>query len=122
MHRRTESKDIYPGYFDLTAGGVNGVGESYAECAARELDEELGITASPIYRFTQRYDGPEGPCFGGVFDVVRDGEVRWQPEEVVWGEFKPVDEVERMIASERFCPDALVMFERWLTARPRSSG
>ena len=28
VHRRTETKDVYPGFFDVTAGGVNGAGES----------------------------------------------------------------------------------------------
>ena len=119
VHRRTDSKDVYPGYHDVVAGGVNAPGETYDESAARELEEELGVTARPTYRFTGRYDGPDGRCFGGVYDVVWDGPIVWQPEEVVWGEFLPFDAVDAMIARERFCPDGLEMFERW--RRDRSS-
>ena len=89
------------------------MGETYEVCAAREVEEELGITARPVYRFTHRYEGPDGRCFGGVFDVVWDGPIRWQPEEVAWGTFLSLDDVDAMIERERFCPDWLEVFERW---------
>lgn len=113
VHRRSEAKDVYPGYYDVIAGGVNDVGESYEACAAREIREELGITARPTYRFVHRYDGPDGRCFGGVFDVVWHGPIVWQPTEVEWGSFVPLDEVDAMIKRERFCLDSLEVFERW---------
>ena len=113
VHRRTETKDVYPGFHDVVAGGVNGVGETYDASAAREVEEELGITATPTYRFTQRYEGPDGRCFGAVYDVEWDGPIVWQPEEVAWGTFLPFEEVDALIARERFCPDGLEMYERW---------
>jgi hypothetical protein len=45
--------------------------------------------------------------------VVWGGPIRWQPEEVVWGAFLPLPEVDAMIARQRFCPDGLEVFERW---------
>jgi 8-oxo-dGTP pyrophosphatase MutT (NUDIX family) len=113
VHRRTDTKDVYPGFYDVCAGGVNGAGESYEACAARELQEELGVSATPTFRFTHRYSGPSGEAWGGVFDVVWDGPILWQPEEVVWGAFLPLAEVDSLIARERFCPDGLEVFERW---------
>lgn len=112
-HRRTETKDVYPGFLDVTAGGVNAAGESYDDCARRELEEELGVVAEPVFRFLHRYDGPSGHVWGAAYDVVWDGTIRWQPEEVVWGEFVSLGEVDAMIARERFCPDGLEVFERW---------
>ena len=117
VHRRTATKDVYPGYFDVCAGGVNAAGESYAVCAARELEEELGVRATPTFRFEHRYSGPSGQVWGGVFDLVWDGPIVWQPEEVVWGAFLPLHEVDAMIAREPFCPDGLEVFERWRHAR-----
>ena len=113
VHRRTETKDVYPGFFDVCAGGVNAAGESYQVCAGRELEEELGVRAAPAFRFEHRYSGPRGQVWGGVFDVVWDGPIVWQPEEVVWGAFLPLLEVDAMIERERFCPDGLEVFERW---------
>ena len=117
VHRRTETKDVYPGFFDVTAGGVNAVGETYDQAAAREVAEELGVLATPTRRFVERYDGPDGRCFGAVYDVVWDGPIVWQPEEVAWGDFLAVDQVEELLGRERFCPDALVMFDRWRRQR-----
>ena len=117
VHRRTTTKDVYPGFHDVVAGGVNAAGESYDQCAAREVREELGVAARPAYRFTQRYDGPDGRCFGGVYDVVWDGPIVWQPEEVVWGAFLPLEGVDALVARERFCPDGLEMFDRWRRER-----
>ena len=113
VHRRTDTKDVYPGFFDVCAGGVNAVGESYEGCAARELAEELGVSATPAFRFMHRYSGPSGDVWGGVFDVVWDGAIVWQPEEVVWGAFLPLPEVDAMIAGEPFCLDGVEDFARW---------
>jgi len=118
VHRRTETKDVNPGFYDLSAGGVNAVSEAYEACAAREVREELGVTTPPTFRFTHRYSGPDGEVWGAVYDVLFDGPIVWQPEEVVWGAFLPMDEVERMIARERFCLDGLEMFERWRRLDP----
>ncbi|HWC44065.1 MAG TPA: NUDIX domain-containing protein, partial [Actinomycetota bacterium] len=43
VHRRTDDKDVYPGMYDMTAGGVLAAGETYLEAARRELAEELGV-------------------------------------------------------------------------------
>ena len=38
------TKDVYPGYWDLAAGGVVLAGESYEESAVRELRRGVGGT------------------------------------------------------------------------------
>jgi len=113
IHRRTDTKDVYPGFYDVGAGGVNAAGESYEGCARRELEEELGVSAEPVFRFLHRYEGPSGRVWGGAFDVVWDGPIVWQPSEVVWGAFVPLVEADAMIAREPFCPDGLEVFGRW---------
>lgn len=113
VHRRTDTKDIDPGSFAVTAGGVNSVGESYDACAIREVAEELGVNAIPTFRFKHRYEGPVGRCWGAAYDVVWDGQIRWQPAEVAWGDHRTLEEVDAMIGREPFCPDGLEVFERW---------
>src|SRR3546814_13756089 len=44
VHRRTLSKAIYPGFWDVAAGGMVQASETYAESATRELAEELGVS------------------------------------------------------------------------------
>jgi 8-oxo-dGTP pyrophosphatase MutT (NUDIX family) len=118
VHRRTTTKDVYPGSYDVCAGGVNAAGESFDACAARELREELGVGATPTFRFRHRYSGPSGQAWGGVYDVVWDGPIVWQPEEVTWGAFLPPPRVDELIARESFCPDGLEVFERWRRLEP----
>ncbi len=122
VHRRTDTKDVYPGSYDVTAGGVCAVGESYDDGAARELYEELGVTARPTFRFRHRYDGEDGHVFGAVYDVVWNGPIRWQPSEVAWGAFEPVERIDARIATDPFCPDGVEVYRRWLQVRGGAEG
>ena len=45
LQRRSLLKDSCPGLWDSSAAGHLDVGESYADCATRELEEELGVRA-----------------------------------------------------------------------------
>jgi 8-oxo-dGTP pyrophosphatase MutT (NUDIX family) len=57
VHRRTATKDIFPGMHDAFAGGVVLAGEQPGAAAARELTEELGVSAPelrPLLRFWYR--------------------------------------------------------------------
>ena len=113
VHRRTDTKDAYPGFFDVVAGGVNAVGETFDACAAREVREELGVTATPTFRFVHRYEGPDGRALGGVYDVVWGGPIRPQESEVAWGAFMTLEEVDALIAREPVCTDSLEVYARW---------
>ena len=121
VHRRTPTKDAYPSFYDVCAGGVCAVGEPFDDCAARELEEELGITTRPAFRFLHRYEGPDGRALGAVYDVRWDGPIRHQEAEVAWGAFEPVDRIEERIRRDPFCPDGLEVYGRWLEDR-RSRG
>ena len=45
VHRRSDWKDVWPGYWDLAFGGVLQPGEDWIDGARRELAEEAGIEA-----------------------------------------------------------------------------
>lgn len=49
LQKRAATKDAYPGAWDLGATGHVDPGESYDEAARRELREELGIAAEPVF-------------------------------------------------------------------------
>lgn len=94
VQKRTLTKDLYPGYFDLAAGGVVVEGESYEDSAEREAEEELGIRGTPIEpQFDFYFEDAGNRCFGRVYSCVCEGPFRLQPEEVVSVEFRPLDEV-----------------------------
>ena len=94
VQRRTDTKDMYPGYFDLAAGGVVLEGESYAESAEREAAEELGIRDTPLVeRFEFYYEDNKNRCFGKAYTCTFEGPFSLQPEEVISAEFRELSEI-----------------------------
>ena len=108
VHRRTLSKALYPGFWDVTAGGMVGPDESYAEAAARELHEELGIGGVPLHEHGRFFfDEPGNRLWGAVFSAVSDEPLALQPEEVLEACFMPVQSVLTHCQHEAYCPDSL---------------
>jgi 8-oxo-dGTP pyrophosphatase MutT (NUDIX family) len=114
VQKRTLSKDIYPGYYDVAAGGVVLAGETYEESAERELAEELGIRQVPLRRHFDFYhrDGTN-QVWGRVYDCRFDGEMVLQEEEIESGCFYPVPAVLDLSRSKPFTPDGLYVLRRY---------
>lgn len=113
VQRRTAIKDYCPGMLDPMAGGVVQFGEPIDVNAAREAEEEMGISGVPLTYVTTFYYGDErSRVFGGMFECTYDGPLRLQPEEV--------NEVLEMSADEilarrgEFTPDGIHAFEIYL--------
>lgn len=114
VHRRTLSKALYPGYWDVAAGGMVQEGEDYALSAARELEEELGIAGVPLREHGRFYfDEPGNRLWGAVFSAVSDAPLRLQPEEVMEARFMSLDEAQ---ALENCCPDSLKALRLYLAS------
>ena len=112
VQRRTPTKDLYPGYYDLAAGGVVCVGESYEDSAVREAREELGITDVPLQsRFKFYFEDDDNKSWGMVYTCTCDGPFLLQEEEVESGEFVAVDTVLSGGVSP-VTPDTLAVLER----------
>ncbi|MEW9681478.1 NUDIX hydrolase [Pseudomonas sp. TE50-2] len=117
VHRRTLSKALYPGYWDVAAGGMVGVQESYAESAARELAEELGVSGVELrFHETFYFEQPGNRLWGAVFSAVWDGALRLQPEEVSEARFISVEQALAESATLPYCPDSLVALQRYQAA------
>jgi 8-oxo-dGTP pyrophosphatase MutT (NUDIX family) len=113
VHLRTPTKDVYPSHWDPCAGGVLVPDEDFATGAARELAEELGVTAPLEELFPFRWEDPHNVVHGMVFRAVHDGPFRLQPEEVVRGDFLPLEMVEERARWEPFCPDGLAVVQEY---------
>nr|WP_246325460.1 NUDIX domain-containing protein [Dissulfurirhabdus thermomarina] len=124
VHRRTRTKDVYPGCHDVAAGGVVLEGETYEAAAARELAEELGIRGVALdRRFDFEHREAGNHVFGRVFTCVHDGPVVLQPEEVESGAFMEIPEVLAMAArGEPFTPDGLAALRRLLAEAGEGPG
>ena len=117
VHRRTLSKALYPGYWDVAAGGMVLEGESYAESAARELAEELGIEDAQLVEHAHfLYDAPESRLWCMAYSAVSDAPLRLQPEELLEARFTPIDEVLAETQHLPYCPDSLAALQRYLAA------
>ncbi len=85
VHRRTDSKDLFPGAHDCLAGGVLLAGETPEEGARRELEEELGIAGVALGPVTQgRYADDKTRYIAHVYEITWDGPIVHQADEVAW--------------------------------------
>lgn len=113
IQKRTATKDIYPGYWDLAAGGVVQAGESYLESAARELREELGVAGVKLKRlFDQYFEDEHNKVWGRIFTCVHNGPFTLQAEEIDYGRFIPLSEIEALHRSEPVTPDGMTLLRR----------
>lgn len=112
LQKRASTKCVQPGKWDSSVGGHLLPGESYEAAAKRELEEELGITAS------------RPPKAGGIeylhdyvwrseietehvrtFRVVSDGPFRLHPDEIAEGRFWSERELRETAGSGVFTPN-----------------
>jgi isopentenyldiphosphate isomerase len=113
VHLRTTTKDVYPSHWDVCIGGVVAAGESFDDGAARELEEELGVSAPLERLFAFDYADPATVVQGMAYRTRHEGPFRLQPEEIVRGEFATLDDVVERAHWAPFCPDGLLVLRRY---------
>ncbi len=112
VQHRTATKDVYPSYWDLAAGGVVLDGESYEESAVRELEEEMGIRGVPLEPWFDFYFEGAGKCWGRAFSCVWDGPIVPQVEEVQSVTLVDVETVLAGWDGRPMTPDSLMALRR----------
>lgn len=115
VQKRTLSKDIYPGYYDIAAGGVVLSSETYEESARRELHEELGITAELEFLFERYFADDTNKVWGRVYRCRHEGPFALQESEVESGAFMTPAEI--MASPARFTPDGLAILAELMAGR-----
>ena len=109
VHRRTDTKRIFPSLYDMFVGGVSTAGEDARVTASREVAEELGLSLcdddesssnghlskEPILQCVvcTAYNRCVVDLFAYCMDTTKE-QVHWQEEEVAWGSFVPYSIVE----------------------------
>ena len=118
VHQRTFTKDVYPGFYDVAAGGVVQAGESYDDSARRELAEELGIVDRPLEPLFDTYwEDDRCRAWGRVYRCVHDGPVVLQPEEIIDGRFMQPEAVLNDLPADRLTPDGRQVLTTYLARR-----
>ena len=117
IQKRSQSKDIYPGFWDIAAGGVVLAGEDYEAAALRELHEELGIKGKALdYLFDQYFEDEANQVWGRIYTCRHNGPFILQAEEIDHGRFLPPAEVAALNQTEPVTPDGLLILERVLAS------
>lgn len=114
VQKRTADKDVYPGFYDIAAGGVVLAGEEYIESAERELFEELGISADLKWRFDHFYSDTDNRVWGRVYTCIHDGPFTLQIEEIEEGFFMKPEKVAIFCKDHDFTPDGIEIYRRIL--------
>lgn len=94
VQKRADDKDVYPGLWDLAAGGVVAAGEDYDTTARRELAEELGICNQEL-DFHGHFFHHDNHCkvWGAVYSCVWEGEIFPQSSEIAEWRFLSLEEI-----------------------------
>jgi 16S rRNA (adenine1518-N6/adenine1519-N6)-dimethyltransferase len=101
LQKRSYRKDRFPGCWDSSASGHVDAGESYVDCAARELEEEIGAKANVFELARVPASAATGHEFIQIFGGIHDGPFHWNPHEIETGGFFP-----------------LAMIDQWIQVRP----
>eukprot|EP00553_Chaetoceros_curvisetus_P011602 CAMPEP_0204640436 /NCGR_PEP_ID=MMETSP0717-20131115/47263_1 /ASSEMBLY_ACC=CAM_ASM_000666 /TAXON_ID=230516 /ORGANISM="Chaetoceros curvisetus" /LENGTH=225 /DNA_ID=CAMNT_0051660857 /DNA_START=74 /DNA_END=748 /DNA_ORIENTATION=+ len=101
VHRRTDTKRIFPSLYDMFVGGVSTTGEDLIVTAQREISEELGLSrqslSDPLFKCTvcTSYNRCVVTVFTYKCNLSVD-EIKWQEAEVSWGNFVSYDKVKKI--------------------------
>jgi aminoglycoside phosphotransferase (APT) family kinase protein len=123
VHRRTDTKDVFPGAHDCASGGVVLAGESPHAAAERELAEELGVAGVPLRPLlTADYADDYTRYVAHVYQATWDGPITHQPEEVASGSWMSIEELLLQLQDPDwpFVPDTRQLIERVLAALARN--
>lgn len=119
LHQRALTKDWAPGCYDCAAGGMLQEGEDPTASARRELAEELGIGPTTLRSLgTSLYEDDQVRCFEYCYEVTWEGAVVHVDEEVVWGDWVRLEELDALLAdlSWGFVPDTRKLLTRLAVA------
>lgn len=113
IQKRTMTKDVFPGLWDIAAGGVVQAGESYDLSAKRELKEELGVEVENLqHRFDYYYDTEKNKVWGRVYTCTNEGPFILQAEEIDEGMFLSVEEIFTLHQTSPATPDGMEILKR----------
>ncbi len=110
VHRRAESKDLWPGLWDIAVGGVVVGDESYEVAAMRELDEEIGIRGVELeYLGDGEYSDHSVHLIGRCFRVRSNGPFIYRDGEVEETRLVTPRQFAQMTNEYQFVPDSVAL-------------
>jgi 16S rRNA (adenine1518-N6/adenine1519-N6)-dimethyltransferase len=99
LQKRSHRKDKFPGCWDSSAAGHVEAHESYSDCAIRELQEEIGVTATLTRLGKVSASHATDFEFIEVFGGSHEGPFHWNEHEIETGGFFTFEMVDAWIAA-----------------------
>lgn len=109
VHRRADWKDIWPDAWDIAVGGVVAAGEAWELAAARELVEEVGITAELSYLGEGIYADDHVQEFARVYMARSEGPFSFDDGEVAEAAWVPISQLRDWLDGRPVCPDSIAL-------------
>jgi len=115
LQKRSRLKDRHPLLWDSSTAGHVDAGEDYDAAAARELDEELGISASLLRLTKLPASDQTGQEFIWLYRARHDGPFELAPREIDYGAFFPPALITQWIAArpDDFAPGFLACWNEF---------
>jgi len=110
VHRRADTKDVWPGCWDVAVGGVCAPGEEWRAAAVRELGEELGLEGVAVEILgTGGYRDDEVSLVAAVLLSRSDGPIRFADGEITEAHWVSAAEFPNWLGAKQFLPDSLAL-------------
>jgi isopentenyldiphosphate isomerase len=93
LQRRSQRKDLFPGFFCASASGHVAAGEDYDVTAEREVREELGVSLPLTYAGKRLVRSPRETEMTALFLARSDGPFHFHPVETDGGVFVALAEL-----------------------------
>ena len=116
LQLRSMSKDNNPGVWDSACSGHVDAGESYADAAARELMEEIGLLLKtplePLFKIDACED--TGQEFVWVYQTQSEGPFTLNTDEIDAGRWVSPEDVTKAVAEtpEKYSPSFRLIWKR----------
>ena len=110
VHHRSESKDLWPGWWDVAVGGVLAPGESPEKGAIRELSEELGVIGAPIeLAGTGAYTDRDVSLVASIYMCRTEGPFTFADGEITEAHWVSPAELPIWLQAKSFLPDSVAL-------------
>ena len=109
MQKRSMTKDLYPGYFTVSASRHVDKGESYESTAKRELFEEIGLDVPLEFKTKFLLKNTLESEYVALFTGKFEGELKLNASEVETVEYVAPQDVESL--RSQIAPTAIRSFE-----------
>lgn len=110
VHRRSEFKDLWPGWWDIAVGGVVVGDESYEVAALRELNEEVGLLGVDLeFMCDGEFHDSSVNLVGRCYHVQSNGPFIYRDGEVEETRLVTPRQLAQMTGEYQFVPDSMAL-------------